>query len=74
MITIKELREVFDDCWFKIITDTEEGEEIIIFDQFVEECNIPSFLEVLPVNIAYIDDENSGVVKIYIKNDYEEAE
>ena len=70
-ITIKDLRKVLEDCWFKIITDTEDGEEVIIFDQEVVKSNIPSFLEELPVTVAYIDDENSGIIKIYIHNDYE---
>lgn len=72
MITVKDLRRVFEDCWFKIITDTEDGEEIIIFDQEIAKSNIPSFLEELPVTVAYIDDENSGIIKIYIHNNYEE--
>ena len=70
MITIKDLREVLEDCWFKIITDTEDGEEVIIFDQEVVKSNIPSFLEELPVTVAYIGDTEETIV-IYIHNDYE---
>lgn len=69
-VTIKDLREVFEDCWFKIITDTEEGEEIIIFDQEMAKSNIPSFLEKLPITVAYIGDSKETIV-IYIHNDYE---
>ena len=70
MITVGELREIFDGCWFKIITNTEDGEEVVIFDQEREKYNIPSFLEVLPINIAYIDDDDFGAIKIYIKNEH----
>lgn len=69
-ITIKDLREVLKNCWFKIITYTEKGEEIIIFDQEMAKSNIPSFLEKLPITVAYIGDNEKTIV-IYIYNDYE---
>ena len=39
MITVGDLREIFDGCWFKIITNTEDGEEVVIFDQEREKYN-----------------------------------
>lgn len=70
MITIGDLNKIFEDCWIKILTDNEKGEEITIFDQEREKCNTPSFIETLPVYFGAIDDEEENTLKIYLKNEY----